>query len=334
MKLQQGFSIIELMIVMAMSAIIMTCLLGIYNQVARNMQKIEQFVTSDMQLLALENRLGKDFAGLSSLWFTQEQIESKKNAEQGKQSGTAETSEKKAKSQSFYSKNKGDNLDLLTFMTTGALQSFGDNQNRFVRVVYRVEQDPKNKGMFRLMRKELANPTEAIDESALKSGTYYQLVDGITSIVMSYTLIDKAAWQEQQTDSKDKEKSSQKTDKKQQIVRSVKEWKEEPQQATKEKGGLNNATAQVTQPAEKKSEKTSTDEPDEEDLSGAAAPTFVTMTIIFGQTDRQPKHEYKLEFIISAVADTVPCLVGESKKVAGPTPTDKDLGQHNPGVQP
>lgn len=307
---QPGFSALELIIVMAISAMIMTCLLTMYNQVSGNMNKVDRFVFEDMQLLALKNRLSKDFAGLSAIWFTQEQLEEKKLAKAGSQ---APEQEKKKSSNYFYSINKDKNLELLTFVTTSSLQSYNHTQERFVRVVYQLEIDQKHKGMFRLMRKEISAPTEIIDDQALKTGTFYELVCGIASLEMTYHLIDVVALKkQQQSASPSKESENQKIENKkddQPVIRSVKQWKDEK----KKKDDKKNIAQDTPQ-----------DDQEKEDLGGAAVPKFVSMNIVFGTTDQQKKKEYVLEFLIPSNLENVPQGMLAIKKPQAVKPLSED----------
>jgi len=148
-----GFSILEIIMVMAVSAIIMTALLEIYNQTARNMTKVERFIFEDTQILTLKNRFGKDSSGITAIWFKQSELAALQAAQEKKE---APKNTRKL-SYFFHSTNKNDQFEMLAFITTAALQSYSGDSERFVRVVYLLENDPVHEGLFRLMRKEV-NP--------------------------------------------------------------------------------------------------------------------------------------------------------------------------------
>ena len=164
-SLKSGFTSFELIMVMAVSAIMMTALFEIYNQVTKNMARVDRFIFEDSQILALKNRFGKDVSGMSAIWFVY-----KPKADQKADALKSDASDKKMKSKYFYSVNKDGHLDTLTFLTTNALQSYGFVQHRFVRVVYQVQPDPKHENLFRLMRKEIVIPSQDIDEQTLQQG--------------------------------------------------------------------------------------------------------------------------------------------------------------------
>jgi prepilin-type N-terminal cleavage/methylation domain-containing protein len=309
-----GFSALELIMVMAVSAIIMTSLFEIYNQVVRNMKKIDRFVTTDSQILTFENRLGKDLLGLSAIWFTQADFEKKlatKNASDGTQekSSSGQQQEKKS-SRYFYSSNKNNNLEMLTFVTTSALQSYGATQDRFVRVVYRLEKDPKHPGNLRLMRKEILTVSEYIDDDALKAGKFYELATNIASLEMTYQFIDVAELKKQQQAKSAQDGASapaQENKEGKQVMRSAKEWKEEKKKKGKEqKNGQQNAQQDV--PAGQNASAGQ-----EEDLGGAVVPKIVEMKISFGLLDDPAKKEYKFAFYLASNIDKFPKAIVKSQ---------------------
>lgn len=315
--MKSGFSSLELIMTMAISAIIMTSLLEIYNQVTRNMGRVERFVFEDTQVLALKNRLGSDFAGLSAIWFTQGEVETKMLMDGEKMPAP----EKRKRSNYFYSVNKDKHLDTLTFVTTSALQSYGGTQDRFIRVLYQVEEDPNNENLFRLMRKEISMPTENIDTQALENGKFYELAHGIKSIEMVYELIDKVELQKQhqaQAKLKNGQGSLEEKESKP-VIRSVKQW------------GL----PDVKTDSDKNNEKLDDDEEEKkENLGGAAIPKFVKMKIIFGSTDMQIEKEYNLEFYIPSTVDNIPkgmTAIKKQKKgdlVSKDSQSEKDVSIH------
>ncbi len=307
MKTQQGFSALELIMVMAVSAILMTTLLQIYNQVTRNMLRVERFVFEDTQILTLKNRFGNDLTGISAIWFTQGDLEVKQAAKEAAK--TPPTAEKKKGSKYFYSVNKDGHLDTLTFVTTSALQSYGSAQSRFVRIVYKVEKDLKYESMLRLMRKEIVMPTENIDEESLKAGKFYELVGGLKSIEMKYQLVDKIALEKSSSDKTAADKvgtKSENQEEKQPIIRSVKQWTGDDGKKKSNKKDEKNSSQNVSDDMSGEASARSEASDKEEDLGGAAVPKFVEMKIVFGATDKQLEKEYKLEFYIPSTLDSAP----------------------------
>lgn len=294
MNNQRGFSVLELVMVMAVSAIVMTSLFEIYNQVMNNAQKIERCVVQDGQVLTLEQRLYKDILGMSAIWFTQAELEKQRAAQSAKDvPGSTESQQPEKKSSSyFYSINKQNNLEMMTFVTTSALQSYGTTQDRLVRVVYKLEQDYLHQGNFRLMRKEILNVTESIDEQALKTGKFYELASNIGSLQTTFYYIDQQELQKQQkaqAEKEDKTARQQANTETKQLISSVKEWKEEKK----------------TEKDKNKSTGSQEEQAKEDDLGGALAPKIIELKISFGRVGDLVDREYKLSFYIPSNIDHV-----------------------------
>lgn len=285
-----GFSMLEIIMVMAVSTIIMTCLFEIYNQTARNMNRVQRFVFEDTQILTLKHRFEQDVAGLSAIWFKQAEVE----ALIAQQEKKAPSKDFKKRSFYFYSTNKDKQFDTLTFITTNALQSYDKLFDRFVRVVYRLEADPANKDLFRLMRKEISPATEFIDEKTFNSGKFYELVGGIKTIEISYHLVDRVALNKQFQADKKKKDDDDTADKQEAapILRVVKQWL--PAESV-DKSADKTSIKDVDPEEEKK-----------EDLGGAPVPKFVEMKIVFGQTLQQQEQEYTLGFAVPSTVDNMP----------------------------
>ena len=285
-----GFSMLEIIMVMAVSAIIMTCLFDIYNQTARNMARVERFVFEDTQILTLKNRFGKDVAGLSAIWFKHADLEIMLAAQEKKEV----PKDFKKRSFYFYSTNKGEQFELLTFITTNALLSYGKVSDRFVRVVYTLEEDPAHKDLFRLMRKEIAPATEFIDEKALSPGKFYELIGGIKSLEITYHLVDRVELNKQFRSGKMKKDDAAQDDEKEmkQVVRAVKKWT--PLESV-EKAADKNALKDEQEDENKK-----------EDLGGAPVPRFIEMKIVFGKTLQQQEQEYNVAFYVPSTVDNMP----------------------------
>ncbi|MGZ6255189.1 MAG: PulJ/GspJ family protein [Candidatus Chromulinivorax sp.] len=302
----QGFTILELIMVIAASAFIMTTVLMIYNQVSRNMNRVERFVFEDTQLLTLENRLQKDFAGLSSIWFTHEQVQA---LQQKKLEKTEKIQDDRKANDCFYSINKNGMLDTLTFLTTTGLCTYGNaNQSKFVRVVYKLQEDQKNQNSFQLMRKEIMTPCEFIDEKSLQEGNFYELVRGIKSLEMTYDLVDMSELKKKQ-DVKKKDSNLEDKDQKKPMIRSVKQWVKTSDKKNKKNGDISSVQQDKESDDQKQNE-------EQENLGGAIAPKFIHMKIVFQATDFAPQREYRLDFAILNNVDNIPKSIFAIKKQA------------------
>jgi prepilin-type N-terminal cleavage/methylation domain-containing protein len=306
-NIQPGFSALELVMVMAISAIIMTSLFEIYNQIMHNMQRVDRFVQADTHIVTLKNRFESDLMGISAIWFTQADLAKKKEDQNSAPAHTQSSKDAHLMSRYFYSMNKNGNLDMITFITTSALQSYDGTQNLCVRVVYKIEQDPKHEKSLRLMRKEIYSWTENIGEQDLKSGKFYELASDIASIEMTYHLIDTVAYNKQQEEKKAKDSAVQSGQQNQNVhplMRTVKEWKEDQHKESDKKN--------------KKEKDVSDDvrQEEQEDLAGAVVPKIVEMKIIFNVPHSDAKKEYVLSFYIPSTIETLPRAIKNSQKPA------------------
>ncbi len=286
------------------STIIMSTVFEIYYQITRNMQRIDRFVVQDMQIFALQNRLQKDLLQMNAIWFTQGAAEAK-DAADGKK---ADAPEKRKRSNYFYSVNKKNSsmLDIMTFVTTGSLLSYGKTQDRYVRVVYKVEDDPKQEKTFRLMRKQINFPSEDIDKESLEKETFYELINGFTQLTTKMTFIDKQAVerkiQELQKPNEIQASVKKEDDKGVELIKNVNRWGM-PDPVDEKDGEKNELSEEDTKP---------------QNLGGAAIPKFITMNITFGATDRWPEVSYELDFVTDVTLDNIPKNISTIKKSVKP----------------
>lgn len=308
-NMQPGFSALELVMVMAISAIIMTSLFEIYNQIMHNMQRVDRFVQADTQIATLKNRFESDLMGISAIWFTQADLAKKKEDQNSAQGQTQSEKDAHLMSRYFYSMNKNGNLDMITFITTSALQSYDGMHSRCVRVVYKIEQDPRHEKSLRLMRKEMYQWTENIGEQDLKLGKFYELASGIASIEMTYHLIDTIAYKKQQQEKKSKDsaiQSGQQDKQAKPLMRSVKEWKEDQKKDSDKKNKENKKDQDVSGDALAQ---------DQDDLAGAVVPKIVEMKISFNVLHSQAKKEYVVSFYIPSTIETLPNSIKKSQNI-------------------
>src|SRR3990167_4155515 len=124
---QAGFSIIEMMISIMISAMLMTAALTIYNQISKGTVSVARITQQDTQMMVLRDRLAADLQGLMPLWFTPEQYE--KLAGMNKKEAGPNATEKTPTTQPagnnkrnnfLYAQSQNDQFHLLTFITTNA----------------------------------------------------------------------------------------------------------------------------------------------------------------------------------------------------------------------
>lgn len=168
------------MISMVLSTMLMSAAFMIYNSIGRTSKFIKRIADEDGREVLVIKRFKQDLVGFSAIWHVASDIKSVNQQE------AAASSSEGMENKFFYSVNKNDSLDLLTFVTTSALPSYASNGPRFVRVVYKLDADPLNEGLYRLMRKEMKNVTDQIFDNELRSGAFSELASGVRSVSMSY----------------------------------------------------------------------------------------------------------------------------------------------------
>lgn len=178
--MKSGFSLVSVMVSMALSTILLSAVFMIYNSIGRTSKFVKRVAGEDLQEIVFIKRIKQDFLGISTLWNVN------KAADKTGQQSSAEI-----KNAYFCSINKDGILDFLTFVSTSSLSSYGSNPPRFVRVVYKLDSDPLNEGMYRLMRKEVVEVSGELSDKQLKSGAFSELVGNISSIQINYFYVKK-----------------------------------------------------------------------------------------------------------------------------------------------
>jgi prepilin-type N-terminal cleavage/methylation domain-containing protein len=201
-----GFSLLELVISIAISSILMTAALTIYNQIGKSATIIQKITTYDTKMMIMHDRLSKDLAGISHRWFAQNMYEELKKAKEQapkkpepktqetkeaepKNNDTKKADSKQKKENIFFAHNGQEGFDSLSFLTTGALQIYGETSSNLVRVVYKTVSDKHataNPKTLRLMRKQDNNASADIDKEKIKDGNFYELASGISKLTIEY----------------------------------------------------------------------------------------------------------------------------------------------------
>ncbi len=186
-----GFSVLEVIISIMISAMLMTASLTIYNQISKGALSVARITQTDTQIMILHNRLAADLQGLIPLWFTAQHYEQLKKSDQAKDAKeitSSKNNSSSAKQNNFlYAQSNNDQFDILTFVTTNALQVYGDQPIRTVRVVYMLKSQGQT---FKLLRKEERAISGEFDLEKLKSGKFDQIAHKITKCVIEYGFIE------------------------------------------------------------------------------------------------------------------------------------------------
>lgn len=183
--LKFGFTLIEVIIAMMISTMLMSAAFMIYNQINKSIIMTQKTSDIDTKLMILHDRLQQDFNGISPIWFNKQEPKDK-NTE------TQTNNNKPEKHRLFYSENKDNRLHFFTFATTNAMQVYGNEPKRFVRVIYYVQAEPNQEHVFRLMRKEIDNVTANLDKKVLlETGTFYVIAKNIQHCSVSFEFINQ-----------------------------------------------------------------------------------------------------------------------------------------------
>lgn len=187
---QSGFSVIEMIIGILLSAILMTASLTIYNQISKGGIIVERITHTDTQIMILHNRLVADLQGLCPLWFTKEHYEKLKVGTKDTQQTPINNKSTQKQNNFLYAQSNDQQFDLLTFVTTNALQVYGDTPVRTVRIVYLLQPESTDLKTFKLMRKEDSMISGEFDLEKLKSGKFEQIANKITQCAIEYGFIE------------------------------------------------------------------------------------------------------------------------------------------------
>lgn len=208
MNRQPGFSVIELVISIMISAMLMTGALTIYQQISKSMVTMQALTQADITCTIVKNRLSQDLMGLCPLWFTsdnQQQPETsakdaKMAAQEAKQKSTSVKPQNPniIKNSYLYAQSKDKQFTYLTFITTSTLKTYTTPQYKCARVVYALKpseknsmtSEPDNKKLFILQRKEETKISNEFDKDTITQGEFYTIAKNISNCVFEYGFID------------------------------------------------------------------------------------------------------------------------------------------------
>ncbi|MFC1843131.1 type II secretion system protein J [Candidatus Dependentiae bacterium] len=216
-KVKSGYILLELLIASAISAFVLGALFTSFNQANMALQTMDTISSIDMRILLLNNQLEKDISGAFVPFERKKQpldTTSKKTStkdDKGKQkSSTDKAKSDKPKEKfkdvplkkGFLSKNKGENIELLTFITTNPIKAFANQKEgikakpRIARVKYTLVPEKerargKQKRSFKLLRQEDFSIGFADFEK--KKPRSYVLIKNIKKMSVLYTVVLRQA---------------------------------------------------------------------------------------------------------------------------------------------
>lgn len=194
---KQGFTLIEVMVAIAISGFIATILFTSLFQLNSASTIAESVMTANEKAARLVQLFERDLSGATTLLDNKPPQEEKDmqqttTAQQDHQEKKADKQEKKIIEKIFYSANKGNQLEILSFISNNPLLGFWHTTNSsfqagsakplLTRITYQLEEDRDMPGSYVLTRQE-SIPLEF----GQRSGKTYPVVGGIKSLSIQYT---------------------------------------------------------------------------------------------------------------------------------------------------
>ncbi|HBR70698.1 TPA: hypothetical protein DIC20_01285 [Candidatus Dependentiae bacterium] len=268
--MKSGFTLIELIVALAITAGISILLFQVYNQSMRLLTRVDSVVSTGMKINSFYDRLEKDFSGafiplIGDLELAKRVLEKHeglvrtqqvRQQEQGKDGAqkTAKVQSQKVKpvtlgdiqvKRSFVCKQKNERLSQVSFITCNPLEVYKQIKPRIARVTYSLESDPLQKGQYKLIRKE----SKKLNLGAIKEERGFVLLNHIKSFRLELLATEppeekeeKKATQKKEEKSADKKTSEVKKEQKEEIkeekprpLKSYTEWPPEEKEKSEKK---------------------------------------------------------------------------------------------------
>lgn len=181
-----GFSLLSTLVSIILGSMLMSTMFVMYNNIGRAARFVKRISLSDTRTFVMVDRMQKDFSGMTTMWEASTQSQQEKEKEV-----VAQAEDAFLENKIFYSKNKGDRFDYLTFITTSALSAYAEAALHYIRVVYRLEPAVDDQTGFRLMRKELSPVSGKMSEEDLQGGIFSEVAGNITNMTVKYYYFNK-----------------------------------------------------------------------------------------------------------------------------------------------
>lgn len=275
--MKNGFSLIEVIIGVAISSILSIALFLTLNQTQRSAKFIENKISNDPQLLIFQNQFEKDVTGIfvPEFWHLKQQkttttteieVEKKENQENiTKATQNKKTEQKQQKiPKTFFSSSGDKKLQELTFITCNPLQMYENIKPRIVRVIYSMEQQDDYFVLYRQETLEL--DYNKIEKDKLNK---FSILTRIKNFELKYFYYEK------EEENKDDDKNKSKQDEKEMNDQK----KEEPKKELK-------IMDKWSYPREEKDKKL------------PKIPQYVELKLILVESDLQKEVDYVFRYVI------------------------------------
>jgi len=206
MKMQSGFSLIEILIATAISAILSLVLYNAFSQTNRLVQRVRNLMEDTSDTLSSYAQLEKDFSAIFKPVFEEIKKVTPPPA-QPPAAGQAQTppnpppapkkeeqKQKKPDTIPFKTTKEGDKLASISFVTTNAFSILNEAAPRPVRVTYKFKpQEGEQKKLYTMVREEALYDQKAESEKAsshAKPAHAYALVRNIKTFSAKFSAYD------------------------------------------------------------------------------------------------------------------------------------------------
>ena len=178
-----GFTLIELVFGLLISALLATMLYTCLYQFQRSARVMDKLLSVNMRVLTLKNQLSRDLAGA---FMPPATCENQKY---------------------FFGESNSGNLQLLTFISTNPLRTAIETNPKVVRIKYQLSSVPEQPDSFKIQRTE----SEILDYSTLTDARAYTVIEEIKSLKVTYFMPEKQPEQLEKPEKLDKLEKSEKS---------------------------------------------------------------------------------------------------------------------------
>jgi len=189
--MRQGFVLLEIIIALALGALILSALWMTFFQVNTAYKMADRWIDFDMRAAVVQHQFERDLSGafVPMILIKKEKAISEKKSSFAKQSEKKASEKKETKKEdralenSFISKNKDGNLQFITCVTSNPLQIYGNKKPRVARVTYSlVPEKSSDKKTYQLIRQETQSLPFVEPREGLVKGQ--ELAAGIQSLTV------------------------------------------------------------------------------------------------------------------------------------------------------
>lgn len=311
--MKKGFTLLEVMIAIIVGSLVMGVLVQSLWQLSKSIKQVSSVSSVDMRVSVFQNLLEKELASAFApklIPLKDDESEEKDDEKEKSEKETDEHDEKDEESEStnkekesplkkiFYTEHEGDNITLLTFITTSPLDVYNMSKPRVARIMYKLVPDKNNPELFELHRQESSSITDIkkFDSEATEGVKGFVVIDGIKSLKANFLALPVKEKLKKEPASPHIKKEDEKEKKEVQEIDAEKEkeefiplerWNVEDQQEQEDKG-------------------------DDEGKKLPTIPNFIKMTLVLFDFDQQ---EYAFEFTFAPMYGQKTVLLKGMKRI-------------------